>query len=358
MGDDASAPTSGMEGLAIHETTTRTRIDCPGRDQGMASLPDEVLDNKNDKATITEPLLARTRQAERDTPRPHSRIVMVALEESVHSCTALEWVAEHVIQPGDHVHLVTALSPTPDPSFTLGAPMGMAPIPPGLPPALYAEARANWEREELQRIDDARGMLRGFAHTLLFTEDTAPDQHLPEVHLQEPHRQPPPNRASWTEALEDMPPEQEAQQGDTGGEEGGNGHTPPASLHARIKRHPAGTVMATCHVLADSTSAGPALVSYVHQIHADLVCVGSRGMGSIKRSFMGLIGLGSVSDYLVHHLEVPVMVVKTGTESTAAADQPAATVTVDTSHTPVPPRSAAEASAPLEETAASHAHTA
>ena len=87
-----------------------------------------------------------------------------------------------------------------------GAPMGMAPIPPGLPPALYAEARANWEREELQRIDDARAMLRDFAHTLLFSEDAAPDEH-----LQEPHRQPPPNRASWTEALQDMPPEHEAQ---------------------------------------------------------------------------------------------------------------------------------------------------
>lgn len=32
---------------------------------------------------------------------------------------------------------------------------------------------------------------------------------------------------------------------------------------------------------------------------ADLVVVGSRGLGSVKRNFMGLFGLGSVSDYLV-----------------------------------------------------------
>lgn len=37
-------------------------------------------------------------------------------------------------------------------------------------------------------------------------------------------------------------------------------------------------------------------------VQADLLCVGSRGMGSFKRSLMGFVGLGSVSDYCVHNL--------------------------------------------------------
>ncbi|KAI9355634.1 hypothetical protein DFJ73DRAFT_824499 [Zopfochytrium polystomum] len=41
----------------------------------------------------------------------------------------------------------------------------------------------------------------------------------------------------------------------------------------------------------------------VEEIHADMLVVGSRGLGAIKRAF-----LGSVSDYLVRHLHLPVIV--------------------------------------------------
>ncbi|XP_010263144.1 PREDICTED: universal stress protein A-like protein isoform X2 [Nelumbo nucifera] len=41
------------------------------------------------------------------------------------------------------------------------------------------------------------------------------------------------------------------------------------------------------------------------QIHADYVIVGSRGLGKIKRAF-----LGSVSDYCAHHVKCPVLIVK------------------------------------------------
>mmetsp|Transcript_24578 Transcript_24578/g.46621 ORF Transcript_24578/g.46621 Transcript_24578/m.46621 type:complete len:86 (+) Transcript_24578:562-819(+) len=60
----------------------------------------------------------------------------------------------------------------------------------------------------------------------------------------------------------------------------------------------------------DVSKVGPAVVKYAEDIKADLVVVGSRGLGSIKRKIMGLIGLGSVSDYLVHHLHCPAVVVK------------------------------------------------
>ncbi|CAN6465074.1 unnamed protein product [Victoria cruziana] len=43
----------------------------------------------------------------------------------------------------------------------------------------------------------------------------------------------------------------------------------------------------------------------VEQIHADLVVVGSRGLGTIKRAV-----LGSVSDYVAHHAKCPVLIVK------------------------------------------------
>lgn len=51
----------------------------------------------------------------------------------------------------------------------------------------------------------------------------------------------------------------------------------------------------------------------------DMVAVGSRGMGSVKRSLMSLVGLGSVSDYVLHQLHVPVLVVHTGLGTAAAA---------------------------------------
>ncbi len=39
--------------------------------------------------------------------------------------------------------------------------------------------------------------------------------------------------------------------------------------------------------------------------------VGARGMGAFKRRMMSLVGLGSVSDYLVHHMTgCPVAIIK------------------------------------------------
>jgi len=39
------------------------------------------------------------------------------------------------------------------------------------------------------------------------------------------------------------------------------------------------------------------------------VVLGTRGMGAVRRTIMSLIGLGSVSDWCVNNLKVPVFVV-------------------------------------------------
>jgi len=50
---------------------------------------------------------------------------------------------------------------------------------------------------------------------------------------------------------------------------------------------------------------GSAIVSAAEKQNADLVIVGSRGHGTVRRTIMG-----SVSDYVVHHAHVPVMICK------------------------------------------------
>ncbi|ESO89874.1 hypothetical protein LOTGIDRAFT_164562 [Lottia gigantea] len=52
-------------------------------------------------------------------------------------------------------------------------------------------------------------------------------------------------------------------------------------------------------------NAGEGIVKAIEEENADLAVVGCRGMGKIRRTFMG-----SVSDYVVHHSHVPVLVVR------------------------------------------------
>ncbi|KAK2141356.1 hypothetical protein LSH36_1111g00001 [Paralvinella palmiformis] len=48
---------------------------------------------------------------------------------------------------------------------------------------------------------------------------------------------------------------------------------------------------------------GEALCEAAEELNADLIVMGTRGLGSVRRTL-----LGSVSDYLIHHAHVPVMV--------------------------------------------------
>ncbi|PSC72425.1 universal stress [Micractinium conductrix] len=65
------------------------------------------------------------------------------------------------------------------------------------------------------------------------------------------------------------------------------------------------------HVLpagGGASGVAESVVAFAKEHSADLVVVGSRGMGAVKSTLMSLVGLGSVSGYLVHHLHCPVVI--------------------------------------------------
>jgi nucleotide-binding universal stress UspA family protein len=60
----------------------------------------------------------------------------------------------------------------------------------------------------------------------------------------------------------------------------------------------------SCRLLHAGGSAGEVIMKFVKEENANLIIIGSRGMGIIRRTV-----LGSVSDYVVHHANTPVIVV-------------------------------------------------
>lgn len=52
-----------------------------------------------------------------------------------------------------------------------------------------------------------------------------------------------------------------------------------------------------------SSSPGEGICKIAKEVNADLIITGTRGMGSVRRTL-----LGSVSDYILHHAHVPVIV--------------------------------------------------
>ncbi len=76
----------------------------------------------------------------------------------------------------------------------------------------------------------------------------------------------------------------------------------------------------TNHLLAENIKHEAAIVKgdprsiildYIEKYHPAAVVLGSRGLGLIKRSF-----LGSVSDYILHNSDAPVIVVRETEAST------------------------------------------
>jgi nucleotide-binding universal stress UspA family protein len=80
------------------------------------------------------------------------------------------------------------------------------------------------------------------------------------------------------------------------------------------------------------------IAAYVASKRADLVVVGSRGIGSLQRSVLTLVGLGSVSDYLARHVDAPLLLVRTPARSTAETEsRPKESTEAETDESFAPP---------------------
>ncbi|KAI9096552.1 hypothetical protein DFS34DRAFT_145600 [Phlyctochytrium arcticum] len=75
--------------------------------------------------------------------------------------------------------------------------------------------------------------------------------------------------------------------------------------HRLLKHYGAKVLKAGCRAIALRGDPRDELVYKTKELHADLFIIGSRGMGALKRTF-----LGSVSDYCVHSCLCPVLVVR------------------------------------------------
>ncbi|XP_064649364.1 universal stress protein Sll1388-like isoform X1 [Lineus longissimus] len=58
------------------------------------------------------------------------------------------------------------------------------------------------------------------------------------------------------------------------------------------------------HINEHTSDPGDALIQLSRDEHVDMVVIGTRGLGTVRRTL-----LGSVSDYVLHHSSVPVLVV-------------------------------------------------
>jgi len=63
-----------------------------------------------------------------------------------------------------------------------------------------------------------------------------------------------------------------------------------------------------------ASGVGESIVSWAKHEHADLVVLGSRGMGAVKSTFMSVVNLGSVSSYCLHHLDRGAVAIVHGTD--------------------------------------------
>jgi len=62
--------------------------------------------------------------------------------------------------------------------------------------------------------------------------------------------------------------------------------------------------------MTDNHDVGECIVEHVQKHGADMVVMGTRGLSAVRSSLLGLVGLGSVSNYVAHHLACPVTLVR------------------------------------------------
>ncbi|KAJ3293773.1 hypothetical protein HK104_004208 [Borealophlyctis nickersoniae] len=69
------------------------------------------------------------------------------------------------------------------------------------------------------------------------------------------------------------------------------------------------------------------LTRKVNELNADALVIGCRGLGAIRRALMG-----SVSDYLIHHVKCPVVIIKDNTSETPPPTTSSSTLTLPSSN--------------------------
>lgn len=68
------------------------------------------------------------------------------------------------------------------------------------------------------------------------------------------------------------------------------------------------TIMPLPSNTSTSGDVGRTISDYAAAQKADAVVIGSRGLGAFRRRFLGMVGLGSVSDYVAHHAPCTVFI--------------------------------------------------
>ena len=70
------------------------------------------------------------------------------------------------------------------------------------------------------------------------------------------------------------------------------------------------------------SSVGACLVNYCQRERVEHIVLGSRGLGALRRALYAAVGVGSVSDYVLHHSPCPVSVVPLAQEASKAQGAP------------------------------------
>ncbi|PRW59077.1 universal stress family isoform B [Chlorella sorokiniana] len=220
--------------------------------------------------------VAVCRGREQDAQPKAKRKVMVSLDDSYTSKKALEWAVNNVLGPDDELHLVCVALPIP------------YPVSPGedyTAPPLSAE---EWRAEFVRSLGHAEARAAATADYAAGPLQIVADD------------------AAASEVLE-------ADEFDAATQDSIHYARETVSRAVDAAASQVDRSKIFFKALAPEGGAsdvGQSVVHYAKENGVDLVVLGARGMGSWKRAIMSFVGLGSVSDFVVHHLEAPVIIVK------------------------------------------------
>ncbi|TPX65124.1 hypothetical protein SpCBS45565_g05401 [Spizellomyces sp. 'palustris'] len=205
-------------------------------------------------------------------PSTHTRVIAIALDHSEYSAYAFKYTLENIINPKtDQVVLLNVRDIVNVPSS-----FGLVYMDMGGANAFGTDLKGDLKGlppfKEIWKVDHVDSSSSSPPFTAPTMTTTHPHSHLPVL--------------DWIDRTE---------------------NENMAASHRLLKQFGAQVLKtgAKCRAIALRGDPRDELVYKTKELHADLFVIGSRGMGAIKRAF-----LGSVSDYCVHHCACPVLVVR------------------------------------------------